>query len=241
MKQLIILLLFSMGVALGQPTALYAVDNTATKAYQETPLRKRSFDTKDWNAAADGMKYTTKPRARKTRRRANTDLELNPNLDISPPAFTFRDFAETALIFLAVLVLVYVIFKAVGGDAILVSRQIERNKPIRLEDLETNLHEADVESFLDKSIREGNYRLAIRLYYLAIIKELSLKGIIEWKKDKTNGQYLRELRKNKYANLQAFRNVTRIFEYVWYSTMGFDQGKFKEVQLEFQQLLQTFK
>lgn len=127
------------------------------------------------------------------------------------------------------------------GDAVLVNKEVKRRKPVTLAEIETNLQEADVEGFLKQALADKDYRLAIRLYYLAIIKELSAKGVIEWKKDKTNGHYMRELRSKNHPKLKDFRAVTRIFEYVWYSNMAFDGGQFEEVRINFKDLLASIK
>lgn len=216
--------------------------NDATDAYQKEALNTEAFDAKTWQSASDGMQYSRKPKAKKKRKRRPSSNGTPPRpIDPPNPGISFRDFAQTVLIFLAVLVLAFVIFKAVAGDAILVNKEVTRRKPVTLSEIETNLHEADVEGFLKQSLEQEDYRLAVRLYYLAIIKELSIKGAIEWKKDKTNGHYLREMRKSKHPSFQAFKNVTRIFEYVWYSNMNFDGGQFEEVRVNFKDLLATIK
>ena len=64
---------------------------------------------------------------------------------------------------------------------------------------------------------------------------------ITWKKDKTNGHYMNEMRRSNHPKLQEFRSVTRVFEYVWYSDTQFDGGKFEEVRTDFKSLLTALK
>ena len=47
---------------------------------------------------------------------------------------------------------------------------------------EEHIYESDLDRFIREATEQGNYALAIRLYYLAIIKELSLNRTILWKK-----------------------------------------------------------
>ena len=54
------------------------------------------------------------------------------------------------------------------------------------EKIEENIHESDLDKFIKQAESEEKYNLAIRLYYLAIIKELSLGKLIKWKRNKTN-------------------------------------------------------
>lgn len=236
---IVLILLFLMSIN----TSFYA--NDATEMYQKESIKVQSFDGGEWKDLTNGMKYSKKPKAKKTKKRKTTTGAgtgtIAPPQPLQVANYTFKDFAQTMLLFLAVLVLAFVIFKAVAGDAILVNKDVRRRKPITLEEIETNLQEADVEGFLKQSLADKDYRLAIRLYYLAIIKELAAKGVIDWKKDKTNGHYMRELRKKKHPKLQDFQNVTRIFEYVWYSNMTFDGGQFEEVKINFKNLLAAIK
>jgi hypothetical protein len=180
-----------------------------------------------------------KPKKVKKEKDSNTGNNAIDPPDINP--VSFMTFARFMLVFLAVLLLAFVIFKAVAGDAILANNQVQRKNISSIRDIETNLQEADVDGFLQKSLTDQDYRLSIRLYYLSIIKELSLKNIIKWKKDKTNGHYLREMRAGKHPQLKEFRNVTRIFEYVWYSNMAFDKGQFQEVSVDFKDFLTAIK
>ena len=244
MKKYSIYISLILGFVLCFATDFYA--NDATKAYQNENLTVKKIDQTKWKESAQGMRFSKKPKAKKTKKKKEVKNTSGTGTTPPPPprepsTFTFKDFAQTTLIFLAVIVLAFVIFKVVVGDAILVNKEVKRRKPVTLEEIETNLQEADVEGFLKQALANENYRLAIRLYYLAIIKELSGKGAIEWKKDKTNGDYRRELQRKNHPKLKDFRAVTRIFEYVWYSDMAFDGGQFEEVRINFKDLLASIK
>jgi hypothetical protein len=244
MKKYSIYISLILFFVLGFTTNFYA--NDATKAYQNESLKVKKVNQAAWKASAQGMKFSKKPKAKKTKKKKETNNTNGTGTAPPPPprepsTFTFKDFAQTTLIFLAVIILAFVIFKVVAGDAILVNKEVKRRRPVTLAEIETNLQEADVEGFLKQALVDKNYRLAIRLYYLAIIKELSGKGAIEWKKEKTNGDYMRELRSKTHPKLKDFRAVTRIFEYVWYSDMAFDGGQFEEVRINFKDLLASIK
>ena len=233
---------FLMGLVLWSLAALpsQAQDNDATKAYQAQPLvTNNGFDNATWQSKTKNLRYTV--RAQSTVIRPQQVNNPPPPSGRRVNQIDGKALARTLLFLLGLILVVFVLYRLIGGNAVLTNRGIERRKPVRLEDIETNLQEADVESFLDKAIREGQHRLAIRLYYLAIIKQLAQKGYIQWKKEKTNGQYLRELRQRQYPKTKDFRDATRIFERVWYSTLPFDGGQFKEVRLNFDNLLNTLK
>ena len=106
-----------------------------------------------------------------------------------------------------------------------------------LENVEDNIYESDLDRFIREALDKENYTQAVRLYYLAIIKELSLKKWVKWKKDKTNRDYTRELSNTTFQN--GFRNVTNIFERVWYGKQDLASSDFKgSVQPQMKDLLQ---
>ena len=74
----------------------------------------------------------------------------------------------------------------------------------------------------------GNYRLALRLGYLQLLKLLSDQNLIRWQPDKTNHAYLAEL---PGEHLRApFRELTRQFEYVWYGELPLPAGLYQQAR-----------
>jgi hypothetical protein len=96
-----------------------------------------------------------------------------------------------------------------------------------------------LERFIREAVDQQKYALAIRLYYLAIIKELSLSKLIKWKRDKTNWSYLNEVRTTALS--QPFRETTRIFERVWYGEGTLDEKEFLSIKPKFDQLIKAAK
>ncbi len=72
---------------------------------------------------------------------------------------------------------------------------------------------------------------------MEVLKQLSLKNLIKWQRDKTNSEYLREMRKQ--SHFKDFRHVTRIFERVWYGDTKIEQDTFQQISPEFDEYLKT--
>jgi hypothetical protein len=106
---------------------------------------------------------------------------------------------------------------------------------ITLENLEEYLHESDLDQFLRTAKAQGAFSLALRLYYLKIIKKLSEKKIVQWTRDKTNRDYVQELR--QHARYQGFKNATQTYERVWYGNLSLNISEFERMEIDFQQLL----
>ena len=89
----------------------------------------------------------------------------------------------------------------------------------------------DLEGQLQQALAQNQYDAALRIYYLMIIKGLVDAGLIQWQKDKTNREYLREL--NGQPQFEPFKKATRTFEKVWYGTLTLDYQQFKNYQDQF--------
>jgi hypothetical protein len=205
-------------------TAVFA--NGATETYNQETLTTSKLNKTQWQKAVEGLNYTPIPKPKVTSNKNNINL---PRINIRPLNFS-ESWGRFLLIGLLVLFIGFVLFRVMVNinDAPLPIRQ----QIVTIEDIEKNIHEADIDKFLREALAANNYRLAVRLYYLAIIKELSLKGKINWQRDKTNGAYLREMRNNSQL-YTTFANITLIFEYVWYSNSNFSKENYEQVSPQF--------
>ncbi len=106
-----------------------------------------------------------------------------------------------------------------------------------------DIAELDVESLLKKTIAAGDFRLAIRMYFLGLLKKLNEDGFIVWKKDKTNRDYLNELFAKAYY-FEEVRRLTLAYEQVWYGDHTLPAESYQQLVAEFKsidQKLQTTK
>jgi hypothetical protein len=106
---------------------------------------------------------------------------------------------------------------------------------ITSDNVDQYLHETDLDRFLKDALNQQNYALAIRLYYLQIIKDLSNKNAIKWSKEKTNRDYQREMRSHHLAD--PFRRATRSFEQVWYGSEVLSAARYADLEPQFKALL----
>lgn len=88
----------------------------------------------------------------------------------------------------------------------------------------------------DKDIREAeanrNYRYAIRLFYLRNLKDLNDRGLIEWKLEKTNADYLREISNRDLQRI--FGRCTYIFNWIWYGDFPVNEPEYRQAATVFQ-------
>ncbi|RSK47736.1 DUF4129 domain-containing protein [Hymenobacter rigui] len=118
--------------------------------------------------------------------------------------------------FYAVLVaaLVFAVLKIMQVDLTRAFGRAPRQAPLSFDTETEDLHALDLDKLLAQAETEHSYRLAVRLGYLQVLRQLSDKSLIRWQPDKTNHDYLYELPAGPLP--EAFRELTRQFEYVWY-------------------------
>ncbi len=93
----------------------------------------------------------------------------------------------------------------------------------------------ELQKLLKEAIDTENYREAIRIYYLFILKDLSQKKRISWHKEKTNLHYLREMNNDKLY--PDFSIAVNYFEIIWYGKRELNKNQFLAIQPNFTNLL----
>ncbi|WP_412561253.1 hypothetical protein [Winogradskyella sp. MIT101101] len=105
--------------------------------------------------------------------------------------------------------------------------------------VEENIEQVDFDKLIKKAIKQNNFRLATRYMYLKTLKVLASKQTIEWHYDKTNSDYLNEIKDSKLKSL--FKRVSYIYDYVWYGEFPIDEVSFNKNKDDFNQLIKTTK
>lgn len=234
------ILLFLFGnVRLGAQT------NNPGKRYLQQPLEQQRFGEPDWIEATKDLDYSPlnplrkkEERPRKERQRGKgdgADREEMPSFQIDRPLFA--NIVKFLLILIAAVAIALLLKHLLGFGSIPWNKKIkpQQLEEIRLETIEENLHEAEMNSLIRQAIEQGQYALAIRLYFLAILKELSLMQAIRWKKNKTNREFLQELQNQ--PDRADFSRAARIFERIWYGNRVITAGEFRQVETPFADFL----
>lgn len=94
-----------------------------------------------------------------------------------------------------------------------------------------NIFDINYESEIRNAIGAGKYPLAVRLLYLQTLKNLSQRELIEYRQERTNGDYIFQLFNSPYY--KSFFSLTRHYEYVWYGKFPVSPAAFQAMQTEF--------
>lgn len=205
--------------------------------YYEEAVEKRNIDESNWKKAIEGLDYnkTIKTQKKKTTPTEPADPPDLPDIFGGGNFFQwlFRGLLLLAGIAIIVLIVMSIIqMNPAPKDVIIRGQTVEG---IDLQHIEENLNTADLDPLIQRAVAEENHTMAVRLYYLAILKKLSQQQLVVWKRDKTNLDYFREL--NGSALQQPFQTVTRDFEWVWYGDGVLGKQDFQRMQGQFQQML----
>jgi hypothetical protein len=199
-----------------------------TKAYRQEKLRPRKFDQKKWKEIVGNTNYDEEKR-----KEAEDDKKQMTISPVKPWAGALLRVIAYVVVISVVLYILYAIVRnaSFGNTLRRSSAQfIDPAAPVE------NIEELNIQSMLAQALAEGNYKLAVRLYYLALLQKLNEVGLIIWQKEKTNRDYLSELAQREHYH--DVRSLTRAYEQVWYGEHLVSESTFQKLSGSFEDLNQ---
>lgn len=140
---------------------------------------------------------------------------------------------------LVIMTVIYLITKAIiGKEGQWIFGKNANKKTIYYSDFEKNIHLQDFEKLIRESILAGEKRVAIRYYYLWLLKIMAQNNYIEWDIEKTNSDYLYELQNP--AHKGQFTYLSYLYNYIWYGEFEIDENSFTKAENRFKNALKTF-
>ncbi len=115
----------------------------------------------------------------------------------------------------------------------------QKNASFQFTEEEHIIKNEDINALISDAIKNQNYRLAIRYYYLQTLKFLTEKNIISWEPEKTNEDYIKEIDIDSLNT--DFKSVTKIYDYVWYGEFSIDELKFEKLKTTFETVNNSIK
>ncbi len=238
---------FSFWLGLGLAPSLPA------QGYLEENVAPAEVDKERWAAAKEGIDYGRHSpqhqregkRESQTQRGGGEQEDPAPRRDPPAEPWVGNDTARLILqilfwgilaVLIAILIRYLLGLKATPSNPKVRKGQVT---DIDLAAIEEDLPEADLESYLQRAIADGAFTLAVRLYYLILLQGLAEQKILHWKKDKTNHQYLKELRGTPFS--EDFEQVTALFEQSWYGDRAVSRERFEAIAPYFQHLAQRIR
>lgn len=178
-----------------------------------------------WKEATENIDYTEAEKETK-------DLPSTPNFDWN----INTTFIKYAFFFIVLGVLIYFLVRyllTLQSNALATSdTKIEVNS---LEEAEENPMLADLEKLIKSLLAEQKFREATRAYFLLILQKLYAQKLIQFKKQKTNFDYVSEVYSKDLK--EEFSSLTTYFERIWYGEMNIEKPDFASIEPQFLSLL----
>lgn len=151
--------------------------------------------------------------------------------------------ANTALtifyVAIFLLVLFFIVKAIINKEGSWVFGKSSEKNIVPIGDIENNIHSSDFKKLIADAEQGGDFRLAIRFYYLWLLKSLSAAEIINYDVEKTNSDYYYEI-----SNLdlrKQYSYTSYLYNYIWYGEFEIDQDQFDKAKNAFAQFLKSIK
>lgn len=142
---------------------------------------------------------------------------------------------EIVLKIIAVLIIIFVVYLIVKSilnkeGQWIFGKNSDRGL-LTYDDIERNLQTADFQKLISNALQTDDRRLCIRYYYLWLLKRLSEQEIIVWDIEKTNSDYLYEIKNDQIRT--DFQYLSYVYNHVWYGEFDLDSVSFERAKNAF--------
>ena len=153
-------------------------------------------------------------------------------------ASDFTDIALKVFYIVIFLLVVFFIVKAIiNKEGTWVFGKSSDKSIIPVTDVENNIHTTNFNALVNEAEGNGNFRLAVRYYYLWLLKNLSEAEIIDYDVEKTNSDYYFEIKPPELKNQYSYTSY--LYNYIWYGEFEINQNQFEKAKNAFTQFLKS--
>ena len=162
------------------------------------------------------------------------------NLSDNASASNITDMALKIFYVVIFLMVVFFIVKAIiNKEGNWVFGKSSDKSIIPITDVENNIHATDFSTLIQDAEASGNFRLAIRFYYLWLLKTLSEAEFIAYDVEKTNSDYYNEM--TSEAIKKDYSYTSYLYNYIWYGEFDIDELQFHKAKNAFKKFLNSIK
>jgi hypothetical protein len=224
MKQLVFLLMLFVSPAILHTQVVTAPDKSPVVRSVPDSVVENMKNEKDFAYANDMSYWKEAP----PRRRNSFDRFMT--------AITESAFLKLILYSILIAAILYALYQVMVVNNFFIFSGGRRKKNAG-EESGDELQNENIDERIKEAVSEKNYRHAIRYMYLKTLKLLSENNIITLHAKSTNQDYIRQM--YKHNNLAQFRQLTRIYEYVWYGEFDPTETQFEIISTSFNRFNQA--
>jgi hypothetical protein len=233
---------WGLGIFLATTLPIADVQASAVDGYEERTFDKGRMEEYRNNPKYQYHRDKPEPPKRKRKPREKRKIAEARPIHYSGPRGDFSGLAKGIIWVVIIGSAIFVLFQLLKVNwSFLWKKKSDKAKVVAEKEIpiEEDVTKMEFEDLLQKAIDAGSFRVAVRLLYLRALRQLSDQSQITWRKEKTNHEYIRELRDK---NLRpGFSDVTLIFEYIWYGEFPVNKDDFNLARASFVQFEQTLR
>jgi hypothetical protein len=200
-------------------------DTRSASEYMNEDRSVKKFDESEWKSIINSETFQEKPPKPEEPEKKESSEPWFTLPSVNPELMRMISFV--VIFVLLAFILYYVVRNTTTSQSIRKMRAVDIAAPVE------NIEELDFEGLLKQALAQGDLRLAVRVHYLLLLKKLNEVGLIIWKKNKTNRDYLSELY-GRDAVYEDVRKLTMAYELVWYGERSVSQDSFQRISGEFE-------
>jgi len=159
------------------------------------------------------------------------DVDIDP-VDVGKIPQSVWQLVLFLLIFAVIILIVYFVLRNLNPNSSIATEFDDYWNP-------EVVTKSELELRLEAALQREDFREAVRVYFTMILQELIRVNEIKWKREKTNHQYLLEVKSTILKS--NFSKSLRLFEIVWYGEYTIDATRYKEMEPVFVSFLKTLK
>lgn len=225
----IILYLLNSGISFAQKETTVIIDSSAVSKKEFPVSLSEKYNSDDFNyndTVGQSQNYLLRGIKWFFRKIAETF-----GIDVDPG---FYKIVEVLIYFVLIAIALYIIIRLFVGHkaSSFFTEKSKELAPLSFE--EEHIEKIYLDDLIANALKQSDYRLAIRYMYLKILKDLSVKNLIDWHFEKTNIDYYNEI--SSPALQQNFKTVSYLYEHIWYGEFNVDGTSFNSAKKEFDDL-----
>lgn len=211
--------------------AAYTVQDPAllpvTQANNKTTYAEHNFNKTKWKEIVGETNYAEE----KVEEEAANNSVSSPSPVWTPAFLKFLGFG---FLFALAIVILYFLVKNTFADEAISKNTSDADSLLFDNQHIDDVAEQDIDVLLKRALALKDFRGAIRLYYIRLLKHLHNTNYISWKRDKTNRDYASELMPTTFVH--DFRKITLAYEIAWYGERTPSYHEFELLQKNFVEL-----
>ncbi len=218
---------------------LHANISSWDKITIQQPHTERQFNNK-FKEYYSGRKYNydgiakTRPASQQHQNAEYSDEQpYGPKDEADGFNFNIYNWLLIGILILAVGYLVYTLLN--NGSSQLFSSKTNSKLIHPTEISAENITHVDIKALIESAENTNDYRLAVRYYYMLVLKHLTLKNFITYAEDKTNEDYLNAMASQKFS--KDFAYTSYIYNYTWYGEFALNAQQYQVAKQQFVQLI----